>query len=210
MALTQTDRKLLAKKVGRKEFAWVHKDPQTGQTKYGYPIHDANHVQMAIKMFAAHYQNIPANERATIARKIYAAAKRFGIEVKTPEILRYVRLDRAVKKAELLDFLHKRHLAAPVAPQVKTGYAKLAEQLTRTRLNWRLVDEVLAKVATYDNEYLLDRDPLYKDPYEVFDRFFLDARVHVKIAGMDEYYSADYTQIPLDVLVSILDMYKYE
>ena len=211
MSLSQTERKLIAKEEGRSKFAWVHKDPQTGKTQYGYPIHDETHVRMAITMFSKHHQNIPPSERPEVARKIYRAAKRFGIEVTAPAILKYVRLDRAVKKAELLDYLARRHRRVAPFGGGPTLYSKLAEEIRHAQLNWVLVDEVLHKIAAYDEAYRIAHyNPDYEDPYTHFQNFFLDKPVLYKVAGEDTLIRVKYTQLDPVTLVTLLNLYRYE
>ena len=71
-------------------FAAVYKDPETGEKVRKYPVHDAEHVRNAIARFSQFKQELPPGVRAQAARKIYEAAKRFGVEVNDEDILRYV------------------------------------------------------------------------------------------------------------------------
>ena len=86
-------------------FAVLYKDPRTGEKVREYPLHDAQHVRTAIGYWAKNYKNVPPEIRPQAARKIYEAAKKYGIEVNEETILKYVGKINKQKAAEYIDFL---------------------------------------------------------------------------------------------------------
>ena len=80
-------------------FAAVYKDPETGEKVRKYPIHDEEHVRNALARFAQHKNELPPGIRAEAARKIYNAAKKFGIEVSEDDaVMQYVGKSKAADK----------------------------------------------------------------------------------------------------------------
>lgn len=74
-------------KLPKKEFGLVYKDPVTGKTVKKYPLHDKEHVMAAIRFFNMHYDRLPEEFRAKVAKKIKQKASQYGIMISPDNVI---------------------------------------------------------------------------------------------------------------------------
>jgi len=140
-------------------FALVKKGPKGGKIRK-YPLIDKAHVHNAIQRFAAFRGDLSPSDRATIARNIKSAAKRFGITLSKD------------------DPLHKYGSETINTASLKTEYLMRRQLLDEK--GKKVLDTLMTKVASLspedmargleaiDKHYGLDTfyDTELKDPYE--------------------------------------------
>ena len=143
-------------------FAAVYKD-SNGNLIKKYPLTDPEHVRAAIAYWNRFKNNLPPSVRTEAARKMVAAAKKFGIEVNDPDILRYAGL--TAKKGEAaVDYVLQR--ARLMADKRSAGeYLKIAEALNENKIDPRVA---AAKIESLDVANQVDKfyGKFFPDPVE--------------------------------------------
>ena len=143
-------------------FAAVYKD-RNGNIVKKYPLTDPDHVRAAIAYWNRYKNNLPPSVRTEAARKMVAAAKRFGIQVNDPDILRYAGL--TAKKGEAaVDYVLQR--ARLMADKKAAGeYLKIAEALNQNKIDPRVA---ATKVGELDIANQVDKfyGKFFPDPVE--------------------------------------------
>ena len=145
------------------QFAAVWRD-KNGKVIKKYPVHDAAHVRNAIARWNQFKQDLPPSVRAEAARRIYNAAKRFGVEIHDPDILRSA--GKSTKTSEdAVDEIMKRARMNYIDPTIRGEYKRLAKEAEAKDAN---PYEIARKLAALDLEAEIDRiyDEVLKDPVE--------------------------------------------
>jgi hypothetical protein len=151
-------------------FGLVVTDPKTGKKIRKYPMPDEGHVRAAIKYFVQNYKNYPIEWRKQIASKIVERAKKFGIEVEHPVILKYAGVKPQNKKADLkkaaslIETYRAAWFESHGIPEAAEVYRKLASALEKEAEKGDLSEEEIQKLAaaveTLDQEFGVDYEKL--------------------------------------------------